>query len=135
MASYIRNVTGTIKATNANGVDIFKVDDSGFRYYPSVDSLTAHAGGGQSSATPCTAMFNRFTTVATAADSGGLPASVAGMCVTVTNAAAANSMNVFPASGDAINALGANAAFALAAGKTAEFVCYTAGQWHSILSA
>jgi hypothetical protein len=44
-------------------------------------------------------------------------------------------MNVFPASGEAINALGANAAFALAAGKTATFYCYTAAQWHSILSA
>jgi hypothetical protein len=135
MASFFRNILGVIKATNNSGIDIFKVDDSGYRYYTTVDGLTAHAGGGQGSATPCTAMFNRFTTVATAADSGVLPASAAGMCITVTNAAASNSMNVYPASGDAINALGANAAYALAAGKTAEFVCMTAGQWHAILSA
>jgi len=100
-----------------------------------VDSLTAHAGGGQGAATQLPALLNRVTTVATAADSVGLPASRSGMNVTVTNAAASNSVNVFPASGEAINALGANAAFALAAGKTATFYCYTAGQWHSILSA
>lgn len=135
MATFFRNIVGVIKATNSSGVDVFKFDDSGYRYYTTVDSLTAHAGGGQGSATPLTAMFNRVTTVATAADSVVLPASVAGMCITVTNAAAANSMNVFPASGDAINALAANAAFAMAAGKTAEFVCITAGQWHAILSA
>lgn len=101
----------------------------------SVDSLTAHAGGGQASATALTAMQNRVTTVATAADSVKLPASAAGMQIVVVNAAAANSMNVFPATGDAINALAVNTAFAVAAGKTAQFNCITAGQWHSILSA
>lgn len=106
--------------------------------YPTVsyvNGLTAHAGGGQGSATPCTAVINRFTTVATAADSGVLMASAPGMSVTVTNAAATNSMNLFPASGDQINALGANAAFALAAGKTAQLTCAVAGQWHAVLSA
>lgn len=99
------------------------------------DNLTAHAGGGQVPGTPCTGILNRFTTVATAADSALLPPSIAGADITVVNAAGVNSMNVFPAVGDAINALGANAAFALAAGKTVTFYCVTAGQWHSILSA
>ena len=106
--------------------------------YPTVTALngiTAHAGGGQGSATLLAAAINRVTTVATAADSVGLPASAPGMTIIVANAAAANSMNVFPASGDAINALGANAAFAVAAGKTATFYCTNAGQWHSILTA
>lgn len=99
------------------------------------DSLTAHAGGGQGSALLLTAQMNRVTTVGTGADSVKLPVSIAGLTIQVTNAAASNSMNVFPQTGDAINALSANAAFALAAGKTATFSCYTAGQWHSILSA
>ena len=99
-----------------------------------IDSLTAHAGGGQASALPLTKMMNRVTTVATAGDSVELPQSVRGMNVVVINAGA-NSMNVFPASGDQINALGANAAFAMAAAKVATFFCATAGQWHSILSA
>ena len=101
----------------------------------SVDSITAHAGGGQGSATPLTAMINRVTTVATANDSVLLPVSANGMSLTVINATASNSMNMFPASGEAINALGANAAFAVAAGKTVEAYCVTAGQWHTILSA
>lgn len=100
-----------------------------------VNALTAHAGGGQGSATPLTAAINRVTTVATAADSVVLPASSAGLSLTVINAAAANSMNVFPASGEAINALSANTAFAIAAGKAVEFYCTNSGQWHTILSA
>lgn len=100
-----------------------------------LNGITAHAGGGQGSATLLTAEINRVTTVATAADSVLMPVSAPGMTVTVTNAAASNSMNVFPQSGDAINALGANAAFAVAAGKTATFTCAVAGQWHAVLTA
>jgi hypothetical protein len=37
--------------------------------------------------------------------------------------------------GDAINALSANAAFAMAANKAAEFVCAVDGTWNSILTA
>ena len=106
-----------------------------FATFSTKDNLTAHAGGGQGSATPLTAMTNRVTVVATAGDSVILPVSVSGMQITVINAAASNSMNVFPATGDQINTLGVNAAFAQSAGKTAEFYCASAGQWHSILSA
>ena len=102
--------------------------------FSSVNSLTAHAGGGQGSATPLTAAINRVSTVATIADSVILPTSTVGNTVTVINAGAA-SMNVFPASGEAINALGANTAFAVAAGKSCEFICTNTGQWHTVLSA
>lgn len=110
-------------------------NSGGYATQTSVNALTAHAGGGQGSALLLPAMMNRVTTVGSAADSVLLPVSAQGMDITVTNAAASNSMNVFPQSGDAINALGANTAFAVAAGKTASFYCYNAGQWHSILSA
>lgn len=103
--------------------------------FSAADGLVAHAGGGQGSATPIITQMARFITVATAADSAVLPAAVPGMSYTVSNAAAANSMNVFPATGEIINALSANAAFAVAAGKTCEFVCMKAGQWHTLLSA
>lgn len=136
MAGFLRNVLGVEVITNAAGTkNIFQVDDNGYQYVTTADSLTAHAGGGQGAALATTATINRFTTVGTAADSAVLPASGAGMQIKVVNAAAANSMNVFPATGEQINALGANAAFALAAGKTVEFSCTTAGQWHSLLSA
>jgi hypothetical protein len=98
------------------------------------DAMTAHAGGGQGSATAISTVMSRFTTVATAGDSSVLPASKPGMTLTVINAGAA-SMNVFPATGEQINALGANGAFAVAAGKTCQFYCTVAGQWHTLLSA
>ena len=99
------------------------------------DNLTAHAGGTQAAGLQLTAQWNRITTVGTAADSVVLPVSAPNMDVIVMNAAAANSANVFPASGDTINALGANNAFALAANKAVHFYCVTAGQWHAILTA
>ena len=98
------------------------------------DGLTAHAGGGQGSALQIATMISRFTTVATTADSSILPVGVAGMTITVINAGA-NSMNVFPDSGSTINGGSANAAYALAAGKTAVFFTTLAGAWHAMVSA
>lgn len=95
----------------------------------SQDKITATAGGGQGPAFQITTSIARVTTVATTADSVKLPASVAGLTIAILNSGA-NSLNIFPAQGDAINALGVNAAFALAAaGSTTYFICYTAGQW------
>ena len=99
------------------------------------NSITAFAGGGQGSATALGSSINRVTTVATAADSVKMMAAVPGIEITVINAAAANAMNLFPGTGDTINALGANTAFSLVAGKTALLVCAVAGAWHLILSA
>jgi hypothetical protein len=99
------------------------------------NALTAFAGGGQAGSLLLTSAINRVTTVGTAADSVLLPPARAGVRVVVINAAAANSMNVFPSTGDAINALSANAAFAMAANKAAEFVCAVDGTWNSILTA
>lgn len=104
------------------------------------NNVTAFSGGGQTGPTQAngaqvgTAIF-RVTTVAAANDSVRLPLAAGGMQITVTNAAAANSMNVFPATGDVINAQSANAAFALPAGKTAQFSSATPGFFHAVLSA
>lgn len=98
------------------------------------NALTAFATGGQASGTLITTMLSRFTTVVTIGDSATLPVSVPGMNLTVSNAAA-NSMNVFPDVGGAVNGAGANAAFALPGGKTATFFCTVGLLWHAILSA
>lgn len=106
--------------------------------YPTVstvDALSAFAGGGQGSATALPAQINRVTTVASANDSVKLPTCKAGMQITVVNAAASNSMNIFPTTGDAINALSANTAIACAANKTMQFYAAKDGLWHSILTA
>src|SRR2546426_11852305 len=92
------------------------------------DGITAAAGGGQPNAYLIITQLNRVTTVASANDSVKLPALAAvppGTEIVISNAAGANSLNVFPAVGDAIDALGANAARAVAAGKTATFISYS----------
>jgi hypothetical protein len=100
------------------------------------NGLKALAGGSQPGATLIGgSTFTRFTTVASANDSSVLPPAAAGLSYVVKNAGA-NSMNVFPnGSTDVINALAVQTAFALAAGKTAMFVCFVAGTWDVLLSA
>jgi hypothetical protein len=99
------------------------------------NSITAFAGGGQANAYALGYANARVTTVATAADSVILPVAVPGMKMTVVNAAAANAMAVFPATGDAINALAADASLSVAANKAITFECVVAGRWHSNLTA
>lgn len=101
----------------------------------STNGITAFATGGQAGAVLLTTVINRITTVGTAGDSVKLPVAVPGLMMVVTNAAAVNSMNLFPNTGDQINAGGANAAYAIVAGKTASLSCAVAGQWHAVLSA
>lgn len=108
---------------------------SGYFYDSAANAITAFAGGGQGSATQLAKGINRVTVVATAGDSVKLPAAVAGMHVVVINADAADAMDCFPASGEIINALAANAAISVAANKTIAFFCAVAGQWNSILTA
>jgi hypothetical protein len=98
------------------------------------NGLTALAGGGQAGATPITTKIARFTTVATGGDSSLLPKATVGNSIRVKNAGAA-SMNVFPATGEAINAGAPNAQFAVANGKSCDFFCAVAGIWDTLLSA
>jgi hypothetical protein len=100
-----------------------------------VSGLTAFATGGQTNATPLTAAINRVTTVGTAADSVKLPVATPGLAIVVINAAAANAMNLYPALGDSINALAANAAFSVVANKTVHAYCAVAGTWNLLLTA
>lgn len=93
------------------------------------DALTAHAGGGQASALLLTSSINRVTVVATAGDSVRLPAAQPGMKIYIINSDSSDSMDVFPATGETINAVAANGAFAMAAGARNQFVCPVAGKW------
>lgn len=99
------------------------------------NGIVAAAGGGQADAVVLKDQaFNRVTTVATAADSVKLPAGVNGKFLWVVNSGA-NSMDVFPSTGETINALAADAAYAMAAGTRAMFFCPVNGAWFSVLSA
>ncbi len=96
--------------------------------------ITAYAGGGQANAPLLIAQYNRVETVATIADSVKLPPATVGLKVVVINNAA-NSTNVFPSSGDIINALAADTALACAGGKATTFYCCKAGYWNSQVGA
>lgn len=140
------NITGTDSSGKSSVVRV------GFLSLSNTDAITAFAGGGQTSATQLESGYNRVTVVATANDSVKLPYCVSGqrntgpsgatsrpssntlgMMIVVTNADAADSMNIYPQTGDFINALTVNSAYAMAANKTAAFICGTAGIWYSIL--
>ncbi len=99
-----------------------------FQALTATNGITAFAGGGQSSATQLTSQINSITTCATAADSVKLPTSVAGRLVQVSNLGVAYA-NVFPISGDLIDALAANTAIKLAPGQSIIFTCAVAGSW------
>lgn len=105
----------------------------------SATGITAHAGGGQASATLLTAQFNRVDTVTTAADSVKLPApTYIGQEVEVLNNAVANSMQVFGSGTDTINGVATGTGVAQAAGKMATYKASsigTAAAWFRMLSA
>lgn len=131
--------TSSFLITNSAGTQTIATGNvamtAGYMQQSVVNALTAHVGGGQGSALALTRQINRVTTVTTSGDSVLLPVSVAGRVVTVINAAAANAMDVFPQSGDIINALSANTALSVAANKTITFYCAVAGTWNSLLTA
>ena len=125
----------TVAPQKGHDVDAAQGRFAGFLERSYAAGLAAHAGGGQGAALALTKDFNRITTVATAGDSVLLPDAVHGRSIFVKNAHATNSLNVFPKTGENINALSANAAYALAATKGALFVCVVNGTWDTILTA
>jgi hypothetical protein len=104
---------------------------------PVYDNLVALAGGGQAGATALREGINRVVTVATAADSAGLPQTGENIGETVifVPAAAANARTVYPAPGEFINALSANTGISVAANRVIAFYCTSPGRWHSQLTA
>ncbi len=97
----------------------------------STSATVSAAGTTQGAGTVLTSDFNVLTTVTGAANAVVLPGAAAGLTVTIVNADSADAAQVFPASGDNIDALSANAAFSLAAGQSATFRAISASQWYS----
>jgi hypothetical protein len=93
------------------------------------NAITASATQTQAGATALTTDINRITVVATADDAVKLPAATAGRQVTVINTVATQA-GVFPASGDAINALAVDTVSPLAASTTRIYTCAVAGTWN-----
>lgn len=151
-AALLAGAFGLAQAVNITGVDQAnqnRVSSIGFLRMSVTDTITAFAGGGQTSAVLLNSAYNRVTVVGSAGDSvklppcqtapassvgGGLPNNTLGLIMYVTNADSADSMNVFPSTGGSINALSANSAYAVAANKTVAFLCSPGGTiWYSLL--
>lgn len=113
----------SLKMLAASGRAALKANGSG---------LSA-AGTTQGTATVITKQTNEFTTVG-AGQGAKLPSPEQGEFIFVANAGA-NALLVYPDTGHSINALAANAAFSLAAGKNALFWAATASKWYALLSA
>lgn len=92
--------------------------------------ITAHAGGGQGSATAVTVGYNEVTTVATAGDSVKLPAATVSSTVVIKNEGA-TAADIFPATGDTINDGSANTAIRIAPGSTITFVAVDSTNWEA----
>lgn len=96
--------------------------------------LTAHSGGGQTSALQLSGSYASVSTVAAAADSVKLPAATPGISFVLENVAATNSMQVFGRGTDTINKVATATGVAQAAGVTASYHCIVAGNWSRVQS-
>lgn len=125
--------TNQMRFKVGNGIDTWTALD----YVPessstATEGITAHAGGGQGSATALSSSFNIVSTVATTGDSCKLDAATVGKVREVANFGA-NDLDLFPASGEFLKNYTTvptvNAAVSIAPGNSIRFVCYTAGTW------
>lgn len=142
-------VTGAVSAASAavtGAVSAASVSASGAVSGASVSGTTvtasgslviksatvAAAGSNQGDAAAITAGFT-LVTDANATKGVVLPAASAGLVVIIKNADAANAvLKVYPASGDAINALAANASYDMAAKTSMLLVAYDATTWYTV---
>src|SRR5262249_31331308 len=95
-------------------------------------ATVAAAGSAQGDAA---AISTGFTLVSAADGAKGivLPTAAAGLVCIIKNVDAANAiLKIYPAAGDAINALSANAAFSIAAKTSVILVAYDAVTWYSV---
>lgn len=97
-----------------------------------VDGLVAKAGGGQSSATKLTSMFNRVATVATAADSVKLPPIGAGdkngLSVAVMNDST-NPLQIFGDNTDTVNAVASGTGVSQMGKSVVWYTATQTGKW------
>jgi hypothetical protein len=119
------NVTG---ALTAGSVSSASVTASGDLFIKS--ATVAATGSAQSNAA---AVTSGFTLVSAADGTKGvvLPAASAGLvCIIKNNAAAA--LKIYPASGDAINALSPDAAYSITNVTSTILVAYNSTTWYSV---
>jgi hypothetical protein len=112
---------------------------SGGTNYTYQSGITAHAGGGQTSAFQLPAGINMFEvdTVATGGDSIALPQCVAGTYLWLRNGTASTSMSVYgsptvnslTAANDTINGTAGSSAYTIGGATNGVFFCAKNGAW------
>jgi hypothetical protein len=127
-------VIGTMAAQDANAVAITggRVDGAVVPVYPRAAGAVA-AGTTQADALVITAGATEFATVAAGAGAK-LPVGDPGAPAWIFNGGA-NALLVYPFLGGQIDALGANAAFSVAAGKGLLLMPMSTTQWYSLKGA
>ncbi|HZM01040.1 MAG TPA: DUF2793 domain-containing protein [Planctomycetota bacterium] len=110
---------------------------SAWVFYQSYKVATAitTTGTTQGAAVQLAFGVSQLTVVVAGNTAAKLPAAEVGAVCVIANADAADTALIFPASGDAINALAADASFSLAAGKTVILTAINATTWYGVLSA
>lgn len=98
------------------------------------NGITATPSGSVSNSVQVTGTITRVTTVASSGDGICLPPSVAGLSLTITNAAVSNPMTVFAFGGATIDGTAGSAGYSHAAGKTVVYSCAAVGVWHKVIS-
>jgi len=104
---------------------------TGFGSSTAVDSITAGTTQTQAGATALTGTINRITASGTNGDSVELPAAVAGLTCTIINGDSAQTIDVWPATGDKIQGGSTNAVdpTSIAAGTLRKFYCIDTAEW------
>lgn len=96
--------------------------------YNFVAALTAHAGGGQTSALQLIGQQGSVTTVATQGDSVLLPQALPGQVYDLFNGGA-NAMQVFGKGTDTINSIATATGVSHGVNVQATYICVAAGNW------
>jgi hypothetical protein len=130
-------VTAAVDATSANTASKIVARDGSGNFAANivtlgVDAALTAAGSTQGTGTALTKAINNVTTVA-ASTGVVLPTAVAGYVIIVRNGGA-NALNVYPATGAAINAGAANAAHSLPVGAMIQYVAMSTTQWYTMSS-
>ena len=102
----------------------------GGNYLRSVQTSISAAGSTQGTATALTKDISVVSTVS-AGQGVVLPSAVTGMVLIVNNTSATN-MNVYPATGGAINSLATNAAYTHVAGASLQYYAVSSTQWYTV---
>jgi hypothetical protein len=110
---------------------------SGFEYLSMTTGITAGTTQSQAGATALTTQTNRVTVSGTDADAVKLPTAVANALVTIINDDAAQTIAVWPNTGDTVDGGSANAVDGntLAAGNSRTYLAYDATNWVTVTNA